>query len=223
MNYTSAPGAYGYFLWGDLEGSGLERAKYLKFVLGDGGHFTNEWTGAEDNNGRAFFIDTVKSLFHEPVADAGDDRVVAYDKVKDKDIELDGAESMDIDNIPSKSGLTYAWTQTGGPDTVTLDDPSSAMPSFRILHTGVFSFKLEVSDGQLTSTDSVSITVAPSGSNQSPKADAGPDMLVNFGDVAVLDGSASSDPDWDTLSFSWKQVSGKVCNIGKCRYRNPLL
>jgi len=61
MAYTSSPGAYGQFLWGDLSDGGLESARYLKFVLGDGGHFINDWTGAEDNNGRALFVDAVEA------------------------------------------------------------------------------------------------------------------------------------------------------------------
>ena len=203
-NYGSSPGAYGKYLWGDLDAAGLERARYLKFVLGDGGHYIDGYTG-EQNHGRAFFIDAVKSFFHEPCADAGGDRVVAF---SGNAIELNGEKSMDIDNVPTTSGLTYAWTQTGGPDTVTLDDPASAKPCFTALHTGVFSFELEVSDGRFTSKDSVAITVVPVGSNQSPVADAGQDMLVNFKDVVTLDGSGSSDPDGDALSFFWKQVSG---------------
>jgi hypothetical protein len=42
--------------------------------------------------------------------------------------------------------------------------------------------------------------------NQAPEAGAGPDQLIEWagGDIAVmLDGSGSSDPDGDTLSYSW--------------------
>ncbi|MGD9158807.1 MAG: hypothetical protein PVG39_10405 [Desulfobacteraceae bacterium] len=61
MDYTSGPGQYGQFLWGDLSDGGLETARYLKFELGDGGHFINQYTGAESNNGRALFIDAVEA------------------------------------------------------------------------------------------------------------------------------------------------------------------
>jgi hypothetical protein len=44
--------------------------------------------------------------------------------------------------------------------------------------------------------------------NQPPIADAGADQVVNAGDSVTLDGSASSDPDGDMLSFAWAQTLG---------------
>jgi MYXO-CTERM domain-containing protein len=44
--------------------------------------------------------------------------------------------------------------------------------------------------------------------NAPPVADAGEDQIVDEGDEVTLDGTASSDPDSDTLSWSWTQEDG---------------
>jgi hypothetical protein len=41
------------------------------------------------------------------------------------------------------------------------------------------------------------------GRQQPPSADAGDDRAVFVGDVVILDGSGSTDPDGDTLTFQW--------------------
>lgn len=46
------------------------------------------------------------------------------------------------------------------------------------------------------------------GSNHPPVADAGSDQSVIEGEIVTLNGTASSDPDGDDLTFSWKQTNG---------------
>lgn len=55
------------------------------------------------------------------------------------------------------------------------------------------------------------VTIA--GSDHPPVADAGADFSVNEGDMVVLDGTQSHDPDGDTLSFQWTQISGPAVTL----------
>jgi hypothetical protein len=79
-------------------------------------------------------------------------------------VTLDGSGSSD----PESSNLTYSWRQLfpgEGEATITLDDPSSAKPTFTAPNVldGFAQmnliFRLTVSDGELSNEDDVTITV----------------------------------------------------------------
>ncbi|TCS42385.1 PKD domain-containing protein [Reinekea marinisedimentorum] len=49
--------------------------------------------------------------------------------------------------------------------------------------------------------------------NQTPVADAGSDISAETASQVVLDGSSSSDPDGDELTYSWSQTSGTEVSL----------
>ncbi len=134
-----------------------------------------------------------------PAADAGADREV----VAGTPVVLDGSGSAD----PNGDAMSFTWTQMEGAP-VLLTGANSPTAAFTPESQGVYVFQLVTFDGKLSSApDQVLVTVnAPA--NRVPRADAGRDQTVTAGDTVTLDGSASSDPDGDPISYTWSQVQG---------------
>jgi hypothetical protein len=118
-----------------------------------------------DQSGQSYTIDnigsatlTVEAANQPPSADAGDDQTVTADDP----VTLDGSDSSDPN--PGDT-LSYSWTVTDDAGTeVSLNDPSAAQPTFTAPDVGsetTLEFELEVSDGDLSDTDTVSVTVQP--------------------------------------------------------------
>ncbi len=156
-----------------------------------------------------------------PTANAG-----AAQSVNEFDaVTLDGSASSDPD---AGTTLTYSWTQTLGAN-VTLSGASTAAPTFdapdvTALDTPVvLRFQLTVSDGSLSSSATVDITVndAGLGINSAPTAAAGPDQNVAESTNVDLDGSGSSDPDGDMLSYSWIQTGGQNVTLTGANTAQP--
>ncbi len=94
-----------------------------------------------------------------PVANAGADQIVSEGAT----VTLNGSGSSD----PDGNTLSYQWQQVNGSG-VQLLNPLTVAPSFTaptgLTQDLLLSFQLTVSDGQLTSTDTVNVTVkAPQG------------------------------------------------------------
>ena len=156
-----------------------------------------------------------------PTANAG----VAQSVDEFDAVTLDGSASSDPD---AGTALTYSWTQMSGAN-VTLAGATTAAPTFdapdvTALNTPeVLRFQLTVSDGSLSNSASVDITVndAGLGINSPPTAAAGPDQNVAESTNVDLDGSGSSDPDGDTLSYAWIQTGGQNVALAGANTAQP--
>jgi hypothetical protein len=142
---------------------------------------------------------TVRNINATPVADAGINQTVNEGVL----VTLNGSGSSDPDN----NTLTYAWT---APEGIILNSTTAAKPTFiapEVMTDQNYTFSLIVNDGTVNSTaDQVVITVKQV--NKAPTANAGADQTVNEGVVVTLDGSASTDPDNNTLTYFWIAPNG---------------
>jgi PKD repeat protein len=78
-----------------------------------------------------------------------------------------------------------------------------------------------------TASDTLTATYSIAQSNKQPVANAGPDQVVSQARLGgesievILNGTASSDPDGDPLTYSWKQVQGGAINLMGSSTVNP--
>jgi PKD domain/Polysaccharide lyase len=124
-------------------------------------------------------------------------------------ITLDGSGSYDPDGTIS----TYAWTKdfgTGG----TITSASSAKTTVTGLTTGVYRFKLTITDNNGSSiSDTIRITngsgaTAPPSGNQAPVVNAGPNKTVISPATSVTLSGSATDADGTIASYLWTKVSG---------------
>lgn len=113
---------------------------------------------------------------------------------------------------PDGEPLTFATTTELPPGS--RFDPATRTfqwtPDYR--QAGVYTVGFSVSDGQLSASEAVSITVH--NVNRAPVAQAGPDQRLTATSAAgitiTLDGTASVDPDGDALTYTWSGSFGTV-------------
>jgi N-acetylneuraminic acid mutarotase len=156
-----------------------------------------------------------------PTARAGlDQNIRAGDTVY-----LDGSASFD-DNTAS-TALLYSWSLVSRPagSTATLTGAATATPHFVADVTGTYDVQLIVtdSDGLPSSPDHVLCSSA----NLAPTAVATVDFnLLILGETAHLNGSASTDPELDPLSYSWSitaKPSGSTATLVNASSATPTL
>lgn len=171
----------------------------------DGSYVTQLIVNDGTDNSVAYNITIVAETANSiPVANAGIDQNVSTTSV----VTLDASASSDSDG----DTLTYTWSLTTLPEnsSALLSDSSSAVPTFTVDLDGTYVSQLIVNDGTEYSVADTVIIIAET-ANSIPVANAGNDQNqaihnTNFTAV-ILDGSASSDADYDTLTYAWSLVS----------------
>jgi len=112
------------------------------------------------------------------------------------------------DGLPNNT-LTYQWSVVSG-NGVMLQPTNTAATKVTFTAAGTYTFRITVSDGQLSATDDVIVTVfAAATTNKAPTVNAGPDQNITLPATATLTATASDDglPN-NTLTYQWSVVSG---------------
>jgi hypothetical protein len=137
-----------------------------------------------------------------PVANAGSNLTITLPQ---NSVSLDGSSSYD----PAGTIVLYSWTKISGPGAVTISNSNTATPTVIGLLQGVYVFQLTVTDNfGLSASNQVTITV-DADPTQPPVAIAGNDTTISMpSGSAVLNGSASNDPNGTITAYSWAEVSG---------------
>jgi hypothetical protein len=138
-----------------------------------------------------------------PVADAGPDQTVT---LPTSTAALDGSGSYD----PDGTIVTYSWVQLSGNSGVTVSGSSLAQASLYGLTAGTYVFQLTVTDNSgAAGVATVTITVNGAAVVPPPVASAGADTTIALpADSVVLNGSGSTDPTGESLTYQWTEVSG---------------
>ncbi len=140
-----------------------------------------------------------------PTVNAGADQAIT---LPTNTVTLTGTASDD--GLPSGT-LTVAWTVVSGPGAVTFGTPTATTTTATFASAGVYVLRLTASDGALSASDDVTVTVNPAApTNQPPTVNAGADQAITLPtNTVTLTGTASDDglPS-GTLTVAWTVVSG---------------
>jgi K319-like protein len=137
-----------------------------------------------------------------PTVNAGPDQTIT---LPTNSVSLSGSASDD--GLPNNK-LTYQWS---GPSGVTFSNATSLTTIATFPAAGAYTLTLTVSDGVLSSSDSVTITDSPAvPTNKPPTVNAGPDITDKMPPNSVtLSGTATDDglPN-GSLTYQWTAPAG---------------
>lgn len=136
-----------------------------------------------------------------PVANAG----VDFARLIGETAVLDGTASSDEDG----DAITYRWELLSAParSAAVLNGAETAQPSFLIDERGTYVAQLVVGDGDALSVpDTVQVAGGFSGSPPTARVVMS-STTTRVGATVNLDGSLSSDPDGDPLTYLWRLVT----------------
>lgn len=140
-----------------------------------------------------------------PVAFAGPDLVIS---LPTNSIVIDGS-GTDSDG----SVVGYSWAKISGPS-CTLGNTTLHDLTVSDLQAGSYVFRLTVTDNEgATHSDDVNLTVQPQSVNQTPIANAGPDITLTLPSNSTTISGSGTDPDGTVAEFAWVKVSGPSATL----------
>ncbi|NOJ93720.1 histidine kinase [Corallococcus coralloides] len=145
---------------------------------------------------------TVRKSNRHPVGQAP----ATIDADEGSNVELDASGITD----PDGDALTYVWAQVGGPS-VTLDNKDTAKVKFtapQVQADTALAFSLTVTDSDGATSGPFVYTVNVKQVNQAPVAKVRVISGVRGGELVKIDASTSTDPDNETLTYTWAQTGG---------------
>lgn len=155
---------------------------------------------AQELEGLANWINAGARENELPVVNAGANRSLLLPA---SSLQLSG-QASDLDG----QIVSYAWTQTAGPNSSTLANQNTQVVSISNLVEGNYTFTLTVTDnlgGVGTDTVDVSVSLA---SNVPPTVNAGANRNVTSPTSTATITASASDSDGTIASYLWTQVSG---------------
>ncbi|MCP4501231.1 MAG: hypothetical protein GY822_14825, partial [Deltaproteobacteria bacterium] len=137
--------------------SGWLPGNNLGLVISGSGTRTAESYNGERNNAPLLHVEYYigDPVNQPPVVDAGSDAVI----VLPTDSLLLGASVSD-DGLPEANSLQLTWSQLSGPAVAQFADSSLANSSVSFPVAGDYELQLSASDGELSASDTMLVTVA---------------------------------------------------------------
>ena len=119
--------------------------------------------------------------------------------------------------------INYNWIKLSGPP-VTLANESTAVLTIQDLVTGVYVFRLTVTDDNgAMGSDNVQVTVFPPGVNQSPTVTAGNEKVILLPTNTATINAVASDPDGNIATYSWTKQIGPSATLSGVNTSSLLL
>ena len=145
--------------------------------------------GLQATTNTASFDATYHNLTVQTLASIGDNSAPTADAGADQTVDEGSTVTLDASgsNDPDGDTLSYSWSQQSGPS-VALSDSTAEQPTFTAPEVDgdqTLTFEVTVDDGQLTATDTVSITVEDTTAATSSIANAiaGSDDVIGPNDL----------------------------------------
>ncbi|HXZ78760.1 MAG TPA: choice-of-anchor D domain-containing protein [Terriglobales bacterium] len=189
-------------------------AVHSNFVADKAGSYLIQLSVSDGSNTSSATV-LISTQLVPPIAGAGPNEPVNVGSV----VRLDGSRSTDA----SGNSLSYQWTFISTPagSAATLSNPGGVTPTFVVDLAGDYVIQLAVNDGHGNTSTS---TVIVSTQSIPPIANAGPNQTLANGSLAQLDGSKSSAPNSDSLTYFWVLISqpvGSTASLNNANGVNP--